>query len=136
MLPVEVGLPSPRITFYDYDKNEDQKLVDLDLLPETRGNALLKSIVYKQKITRYFNKRVLPRAIEKGDWVLRKLGSTGKTPTLGKLQPNWDGPFKITEVIRPGTYRLADENGKALPRPTDNFSTFLSHFIIIFQRCN
>ena len=104
VLPVEVRIPSPRVTFYDHDKNEEEKLVDLDLLPETRGNALLKSIVYKQMITRYFNKKVAPREIQKGDWVLKKFEATGKVSTLGKLQPNWEGPYKVTKVIRPGTF--------------------------------
>ena len=85
VLPVEVGIPYLRITFYDHDKNEEEKLVDLDLFPETRGNVLLKFIVYKQKITRYFNKRVAPQEIQEGDWVFRKFEATGKVSTLGKL---------------------------------------------------
>ncbi|XP_010695538.1 uncharacterized protein LOC104908150 [Beta vulgaris subsp. vulgaris] len=52
VLPVEVGIPSPRITFYDFEQNEEEKPVNLDLLPETRGNALLRSICYKQRVTR------------------------------------------------------------------------------------
>ena len=48
VLPVEVGIPSPMLTFYEYDKNEEEKRVDLDLLPESRGNTLLKSIYNKQ----------------------------------------------------------------------------------------
>ncbi|XP_021743464.1 uncharacterized protein LOC110709553 [Chenopodium quinoa] len=77
VLPVEVGIPYPRITYYDSNANEELKSLDLDLLPEMRGNALLKSISYKQKITRYLNSRVTPCPLMKGDWVLRKLESTG-----------------------------------------------------------
>lgn len=39
ILPVEVGIPFLRMTVYDYDKNEEQKKVDLDLLPESRENT-------------------------------------------------------------------------------------------------
>lgn len=42
VLPVEVGVPSPGMTFYEHDKK-----VNLDLLPESRGNALLRSICDK-----------------------------------------------------------------------------------------
>ncbi|XP_021861286.1 uncharacterized protein [Spinacia oleracea] len=88
VLPVEVGIPSPRVTYYDYEKNEAEKRVNLDLLPETRGNTLLKSIAYKQKIARYFNKRVRPWPLHEGDWVLRKIEATGRRSTLGKMGPN------------------------------------------------
>ena len=31
-----------------------------------------------------------------------------------KLSPPWEGPYTVTEVIRPGTYRLEDNNGNIL----------------------
>ena len=31
-----------------------------------------------------------------------------------KLSPPWEGPYMVTEVIRPGTYRLEDDNGNVL----------------------
>ena len=31
-----------------------------------------------------------------------------------KLSPPWEGPYTVTEVIRPGTYRLEDNNGNVL----------------------
>ena len=47
VLLVEVDIPSPRMKFYDFEKNDKEKPIHLDLLPETRGNALLQSIRYK-----------------------------------------------------------------------------------------
>ena len=29
-----------------------------------------------------------------------------------KLMPPWEGPYIITEVLKPGTYKLANEKGK------------------------
>jgi hypothetical protein len=29
-----------------------------------------------------------------------------------KLTPPWEGPFVIAEVLRPGTYKLANEAGE------------------------
>lgn len=49
VLLVEIGIPSTGITYYSHSENNNEKRVNLDLLPETRGNALLKSIAQKQK---------------------------------------------------------------------------------------
>ena len=37
------------------------------------------------------------------------------SPELHKLSPSWEGPFKVTEVCRPGCVRLATEDGVPLP---------------------
>ncbi|XP_057246762.1 uncharacterized protein LOC130589512 [Beta vulgaris subsp. vulgaris] len=117
VLPVEVDIPSPRITFYDFEQNEEEKPVNLDLLPETRGNALLRSIRYKQRVTRQFNRRVKTRPIQLGDWVVRKVEATGLSHLKGKLGANWDGPYKVTKVIKPGTFQLENPEGIPLARP-------------------
>ncbi|XP_057543365.1 uncharacterized protein LOC130821594 [Amaranthus tricolor] len=44
VLLVEIGIPSPKVTYYSHDENEQRKRENLDLLPETRGNALLRSM--------------------------------------------------------------------------------------------
>lgn len=41
ILPVEIGIPSTRIAYYSHHEKDNVKRVFLDLLPETRGNALL-----------------------------------------------------------------------------------------------
>ena len=47
VLPVEIGIPSTRIAYYSYDENDAEKRINLDLLPETRGNTLLRSLAQK-----------------------------------------------------------------------------------------
>ena len=46
------------------------------------------------------------------DWVLHRI------PTLQiKLQPNWEGPFEIAEVVMNCAYRLKEIHGeKPVPR--------------------
>ncbi|XP_057518009.1 uncharacterized protein LOC130798929 [Amaranthus tricolor] len=117
VLPVEIGIPSTRFTYYSHDENEQRKRENLDLLPETRGNALLRSMAQKQKMTRNFNRLVKTKHIHVGDYVLRKVEATGKIVEKGKLGANWDGPFKIVRIIKPGTFELEDMNGKKLSRP-------------------
>jgi hypothetical protein len=34
----------------------------------------------------------------------------------GKLAPNWEGPYKVTEAHPGGSYTLEDSDGKPIPR--------------------
>jgi hypothetical protein len=47
--------------------------------------------------------------------VLRKLEATGNRESKGKLALKWDGPFKVTQVIKANTYCLQDLQGSDLP---------------------
>ena len=38
-----------------------------------------------------------------------------KEVNAGVLGPNWEGPYVIAEVLRPGTYRLKWLDGKMVP---------------------
>ncbi|XP_057517925.1 uncharacterized protein LOC130798845 [Amaranthus tricolor] len=98
ILNVEIGVPSTRVTYYSHAENEEDKRTNLDLLPETRGNALLRSIAQKQRMIRSFNRHVKTRRIQFGDFVLRKVEATRKIVEKGKLGANWDGPFKVTRL--------------------------------------
>jgi hypothetical protein len=31
-----------------------------------------------------------------------------------KLSPPWEGPYNVVEVLKPGTYKLANEQGEVL----------------------
>ena len=67
-------------------------------------------------MTREFNKKVNPRTFKVGDLVLRKMEALGRANEQGKVTPNWEGPYKIAEVIREGTFGLETLEGKWLPR--------------------
>ena len=49
-----------------------------------------------------------------GDLVLKNLLPTRKNPAHGKLGFNWEGPYIISRVVRPGNYELQKEEGKIL----------------------
>ncbi|KAK3026872.1 hypothetical protein RJ639_041999 [Escallonia herrerae] len=51
-----------------------------------------------------------------GDLVLRKLEVSDPKAAVGKLSPNWEGPYKISKVLRPGAYSLETLSGEAIPR--------------------
>ena len=67
-------------------------------MDEARDVALLHSARYQQSLRRYQAQRVRCRDLNKGDLVLRL---------------RQEGPYIIAEVLKPGTYKLANENSEA-----------------------
>jgi hypothetical protein len=72
---------------------------------------LLRSAKYQQALRRYHSRRIRERAFNISDLVLRLVQSN---KGRHKLTPPWEGPFIIAEVLRPGTYKLKDEEGRTL----------------------
>ena len=104
--PVEVWLESPRVKFANAERNEETLRLNLDLLEEKREQAQKRAEDYKRKIARYYDWKVRPNSFKPGDLVLKKLLQARKDPTHGKLGPNWEGPYIVSRVIRPGNYEL------------------------------
>uniref|UniRef100_A0A2N9IA87 Integrase catalytic domain-containing protein n=1 Tax=Fagus sylvatica TaxID=28930 RepID=A0A2N9IA87_FAGSY len=117
VIPVEIGLTTFRTTFHREEENEGQLRLNLDLLDETRGKAAQRIALYQGRMARYYNTKVKLRRFEVGDWVLRKVTQATKDPSQGKLGPNWEGPYKVIQYYRRGTYHLEDRHGRKLPHP-------------------
>jgi len=81
-----------------------------------RDSALVRIQNYQNETARYYNSNVRQRRFHEGDRVLRKVFQNTTEPNAGKLVTNWEGPYLISKVVRPGVYELADLNGKAVPR--------------------
>lgn len=104
MVPMEVGARSlPRET-YDEEDNEMLIRVNLDLIEEHRKKAQLCITSYQQRMKKFFNSKVKNRDFVVGDLVLRKVMIHTKESNAGVLRPNWEGPYRITRVVRLGTY--------------------------------
>ncbi|KAK3001975.1 hypothetical protein RJ639_022284 [Escallonia herrerae] len=116
LLPVEVGLPTVRVLQFSEAENEENLRGNLDLLDDVRAQALDRVISTKQRVARFYNRRVRMRIFRVGDLVLRKLGVSNPKVAVGKLSPNWEGPYKISKVLRPGAYSLETLSGEAIPR--------------------
>ena len=102
--PTEIGLKSPRIELASVEHNEEALRLNLDLLDEKREQVLKCTKDYQRKTARYYDQKVKPRSYKPGDLVLKKLLSARKNPTHGKLGPNWEGPYIVSRVVRPGNY--------------------------------
>ena len=112
--PVEVGIKSPRVELASEEQNDEALRLNLELLDERLEQVQQRTEEYQRKTARYYNKRVKPRSYAPGDLVLKKLLPARKNPAHGKLGPNWEGPYIISRVVRPGNYELQTEEGKIL----------------------
>ncbi|XP_020410598.1 uncharacterized protein LOC109946620 [Prunus persica] len=115
--PVEIGQPIYRTSTYDAKANDEQLALNLDFIDELCDQSSIRNDAYKQRIAKYYDSRVKPRAFKIGDWVMRKVSLATKNPTEGTLGPTWEGPYEIIKIYRPGTYQLRDPRGKMLPHP-------------------
>ena len=108
VLPTEVAYEAPRVALFDETTQDQRRLEDVDILEEARRRVVIRNAKYLQKLRRYHQQRVHPRALKVGDLVLRRAQTrAGKD----KLSPMWDGPFLVTSVHRNGSVRLEDQDG-------------------------
>ena len=72
---------------------------------------------YQQKMAEYYNRRVKLKRLEIRDLVLCKVSIATKDPTQGKLGPTWEGPYRVVNYSRRGSYHLETLDGQKLLRP-------------------
>jgi transposase InsO family protein len=109
ILPTDLEYGSPRTKAYDDRSNQTSREDSLDQLEEARDVALLHSARYQQSLRRYHARGVRPRGFQVGDLVLRLWqDARGRH----KLTPPWEGPFIIAKILKPGTYKLANDQGE------------------------
>ena len=111
MLPPELKIRSTRVEAFNDSNQEQLRADDIHLLEEKRNQALIRSAVYQQALRKYYDRKVQPRSLAVGDLVLRLCQSKSNR---NKLSPKWEGPYTVVEVTRPGSVRLAMEDGQVL----------------------
>ncbi|GAU44606.1 hypothetical protein TSUD_240980 [Trifolium subterraneum] len=113
MIPVEINPPSWRRATLTAEENNEALKENLDTLDQVRSATHFKEFAAKQRATRKYNTRVIPREFKEGDLVLKRPMGRDKG---GKLAPNWEGPYRIQEFFGGGAYRLETLKGQVLPR--------------------
>ncbi|KAL0462137.1 UNVERIFIED_CONTAM: hypothetical protein Slati_0101300 [Sesamum latifolium] len=114
IIPAELGIPSHRVMNFSEKCNENLLRENLDLIKELREKAFLRIQRYKNIMINSYNKRVKSQSFQVGDLVLRRVDAL---KPIGKLDPTWEGSYKVTSVIGKGAYELEDPEGRPLPRP-------------------
>jgi hypothetical protein len=111
ILPTDLEYRSPRVWGYDEGAKQRAREDSLDQLDEARTVALMHSAKYQQALRCYQARKVRRRDFSEGDLVLRlRQDNRGRH----KLSPPWEGPYVVVKVLKPGTYKLANEDGEEL----------------------
>ncbi|VFQ72353.1 unnamed protein product [Cuscuta campestris] len=126
-LPIEAEFPTFRESNYQPQQNEEDHLAELNLVEERRMAAEVKMSTYQQVVKKYHDNKVGPRYFQVGDEVLRRREAS-RPGDGGKLAKNWEGPYRVRAIIRPGTYRLETLDGVPVER------TWNSHHLRKFYK--
>ena len=90
---------------------KDNRRLDINSLEEACCAALVQSARYLKGIRRYHDRNIKERSFNVGDLVLRRIQNT---TGLHKLNSPWEGPFSISKVTGPGSYRLQTLEGEEI----------------------
>ena len=110
VVPYEILIPSLRVQI-DRGMSAEEKrqalLLHLELLDKKRLAAAEHACVYRQRITKAYQKKVIEHKINIGDLVLKEVLPYNKPHPKGKLKPNWEGPYIVVAAYPGNAYRLS-----------------------------
>nr|GEW18659.1 reverse transcriptase domain-containing protein [Tanacetum cinerariifolium] len=115
VIPAEIGMPTYRTTAVDVVNNDKELRLNLDLLEERRELAAINEARSKSKMTKYYNSRVRDVSFQPGDFVYRS-NDASHAAAGGKLDPKWEGHYKVTDALGNEAYKLRSMDGTMLPR--------------------
>ena len=118
MAPAEAAVTSVRRMIMPEDeKLNNERLCDHnDLTEEDRDQSLVRIQNYQHQADKYYRKKVKERRFEEGDLVLRKAFENKEELKAGKPGANWEGPYLISKIVKPGVYQVMEMDGTAVPR--------------------
>ena len=102
---------------YQAEENEEQLRLNLDLMDEVRTDAKQRTARYKNLMSRQYDAMVKPRRFKIEDLVLKRVTLATKNPAYGKLGPNEEGPYRVINCKRQGSYYLEALDGRRLEHP-------------------
>ena len=115
IIPIEIDMPT---IWSDVPEQENAELVikDLDMVDELRESAAVCIASYQCRLENSYNKQVKPRMFQPGDLVLRKVFTNTVDLAAGNFQPNWEGPYLVTQAVESEPYTLDKLDGTPIPR--------------------
>src|SRR5262249_35838875 len=117
--PYEILIPSLRVQMdqdLDMETHRDAILAQLELLDEKWMLAANHAQVYRRRLARFYQKKVLEWKFQKGELVLKRKLARATGPR-SKLQENWEGPFVVKEAFSGNAYVLVNADGEELSHP-------------------
>nr|XP_016434595.1 PREDICTED: uncharacterized protein LOC107760957 [Nicotiana tabacum] len=85
------------------------RVTELHKLEEFRHLAFESTRLYKERMKRLYDQKIVERNFKAGDMVLLYNSRLRLFP--GKLKSRWSGPFRVVEVFPSGAVEVAAENG-------------------------
>jgi hypothetical protein len=111
VLPTDLEYRSPKVKGYNENANQRAREDSLEQLDEARTVALMHSARYQHALRQYQAQKIRCRDFNEGDLVLRlRQDNRGHH----KLSAPWEGPYVVVKVLKPGTYKLVNEDGEEL----------------------
>nr|GEY09869.1 reverse transcriptase domain-containing protein [Tanacetum cinerariifolium] len=114
VIPTKIGMPTSRTAEIDMVQNDEALEINLDLLEERREQAAIREARSKAKMEKYYNSKPQHKLQARRPCVPEQYASHAKDSE--KLGPKWEGPYKVTEALGKGAYKLMDRNGELLLR--------------------
>ena len=99
VLPSDLDHSAPRVKAFDRDRATEAQQDAVDLLKEAHETTIIHSARYQQTLHRYHERKIRGRILKVGALMLRR---TQSNKEKHKLSTPWEGPYTVTEVIRPG----------------------------------
>ncbi|KAL2252577.1 UNVERIFIED_CONTAM: hypothetical protein Sindi_0052400 [Sesamum indicum] len=99
IIPAELEIPSFKILHFSEEDNTALRKENLDLIKELREKTFFRTQRYKSTMINAHNRRVKIQSLQVGELVLRRVDAS---KPVEKLDPTWEGPFKITTAIGRG----------------------------------
>ena len=109
--PEEINLKSWRTAEGAENIEEDIK-PSIDTIEAVKIQAAINLGKYQDETRRWRNKKVKPRNIREGNFVLRRIP---KAKQKGKMYSKWEGPFIVASMARPEACRLRTLEGTEDP---------------------
>ncbi|XP_075640409.1 uncharacterized protein LOC142612178 [Castanea sativa] len=91
------------------------KVGNLDALEEQRDMVAVRFSDYQQRLAQGYDIRAKRWEFVPGDLFLRKAIGSAKDQSVGKLAPDWEGPYQVTTTAGMRAYYLEDLEEKPLP---------------------
>ena len=119
VIPAEVHMASHRVKGYEVEENEVQLHLNLDLIDEVRMDTEQRTTRYKNLMAKQYDAMVKPRRFNIGDLVLKKVALAKRNPAYEKLRLNWEGPYRVINYKRQGSYYFEALDGRRLEHPSN-----------------
>ncbi|XP_049405164.1 uncharacterized protein LOC125868578 [Solanum stenotomum] len=95
----------------DWTKTSRGRVEQLNELDEFRSRAYESLALYKEKMEKWHDAKILKKEFKVGDWVL--LYNSQLRLFSGKLKSKWSGPFRLTKVFTNGAIEVEGQEGPA-----------------------